>query len=68
MSEWLDPLLYINENVNHCKFSEWVSDCCLTPIQFFFHLYHGENKLIFNEMVIHGKLIFVQYINKKIYI
>jgi hypothetical protein len=27
---------------------EWVSDCCLTPIQQFFQLYHGENKLIFN--------------------
>jgi hypothetical protein len=26
--------------------SEWVSDCCLTPI---FQLYHGENKLIFNK-------------------
>jgi len=24
-----------------------VSDCCLTPIQQFFQLYHGENKLIF---------------------
>ena len=28
--------------------SEWVSDCCLMPI---FQLYHGQNKLIFNEMM-----------------
>jgi hypothetical protein len=27
------------------------SDCCLTPTQHFFQLYHGENKLIFNEMM-----------------
>jgi hypothetical protein len=27
----------------------WVSDCCLTPIQL--HVYHSENKLIFNEMM-----------------
>jgi hypothetical protein len=27
-------------------FNEWVSDCCLMPT-----LYHGENKLIFNEMM-----------------
>ena len=33
------------------SFSEWVSDCCLTPIQQFFQLYHGENKLICNEMM-----------------
>ena len=24
-------------------------DCCLTPTQQFFQLYHGENKLIFND-------------------
>jgi hypothetical protein len=29
---------------------EWVSDCCLTPLRIF-QLYHGENKLIFNEMM-----------------
>ena len=28
-----------------------VSDCCLAPIQKKFQLYHGENKLIFNEMM-----------------
>ena len=27
---------------------EWVSDCWLMPI---FQLYHDENKLIFNEMM-----------------
>ena len=26
-----------------------MSDCCLTPIQQFFQLYHGENKLIFQR-------------------
>ena len=31
---------------------EWVSNCCLTPLQ----LYHGENKLIFNEMMIRSAL------------
>ena len=28
-----------------------VSDCCLAPIQKKIQLYHGENKLIFNEMM-----------------
>jgi len=30
-----------------------VSDCCLTPTQEFFsyNVYHGKNKLIFNEMM-----------------
>ena len=31
--------------------SEYVSDCCLMPTQQIFQLYHGENKLIFNEMM-----------------
>ena len=31
--------------------SEWVSDCCLTPIQHFFQLHHDENKFIVNEMM-----------------
>ena len=30
---------------------ERVSDCCLTPNSAICQLYHGENKLIFNEMV-----------------
>ena len=30
----------------HIKHGGWVSNCCLAPIQ----LYHGENKLMFNEM------------------
>jgi len=29
-----------------------VSDCCLTPTQQFFQLYHDQNKLIFNEMMV----------------
>jgi len=29
---------------------EWASDCCLMPTQQFFQLYHGKNKLIYNEM------------------
>jgi len=34
---------------------EWVSDCCLTPTQYFFsQLYHGKNTLILNEMMIEG--------------
>jgi hypothetical protein len=28
-----------------------LSDCCLPPTQQFFLLYHGENKLIFNEVL-----------------
>jgi len=27
-----------------------VGDCCITTIQQFFQLYHGENKFIFNEV------------------
>ena len=30
--------------------NEWMNECCLTPTQQFFS-YHGENKLIFNEMM-----------------
>ena len=30
------------------QFGIQVSNCCLTPTQQFFQLYHGENKLIFN--------------------
>ena len=38
--------------------SEGMSDCCLTPIQQFFSciVYHGENKLIFNEMMMRSAL------------
>jgi hypothetical protein len=51
----------IGENVNHhCLpysnwynmiMSEWVSDCCLTPIQQFYSYIMAINKLIFNEMM-----------------
>jgi hypothetical protein len=34
--------------------SEWVSDCSLTPTQQFFS--YGENKLIFNEMMMRSAL------------
>jgi hypothetical protein len=33
-----------------------MSDCCLAPIQQFFQLYHGESKLIFDEMMIRSAL------------
>jgi hypothetical protein len=31
--------------------SEWVSDCCLKPCEQFIELYHGWNKLYFDEMM-----------------
>jgi hypothetical protein len=31
--------------------SEWVSDCCLNAKSAIVQLYHGKNKLIFNEMM-----------------
>jgi hypothetical protein len=34
-----------------CVASECVSDCCLMPNSAIIQLYHGENKLIFNEMI-----------------
>ena len=34
----------------------WVSDCCLMPTQQFFQLYHGKNKLSFNEMMMKSAL------------
>jgi hypothetical protein len=39
---------WISTNLSE-EVSEWVSDCCLT-------LYHGENKLIFNEMMTRSTL------------
>jgi hypothetical protein len=33
-----------------------VSDCCLTPNAAIFQLYHGENRLIVNEMMIRSAL------------
>ena len=46
-------LLYIGVNVRHnvCPFE----GNCLTPIQQF-SVYHGENKLIFNEMIMRSTL------------
>jgi hypothetical protein len=35
---------------------KWVSDCCLMHTQQFFQLHHGENKLIFNEMMMRSAL------------
>ena len=40
---------------------EWVSDYCLTPMQQFFLLYHVENKLIFNEMMMRSALVLNQH-------
>ena len=45
----------LNTVKSHCVQS-WVSDCCLTPTQQFFYLYHVENKLIFNEMMMKSSL------------
>jgi len=33
-----------------------VSDCCLTPNSAIFQLYHGENKIIFNKMIMRSAL------------
>ena len=59
-------LVDIGENVNHhCLpysnrynmiMSEWVSDCCLTPIQQFYSYIMAINKLIFNEMMMKSAL------------
>jgi hypothetical protein len=35
--------------------SERASDCCLTPNSAIFQLYHGENKLIFNDMMMRSR-------------
>jgi hypothetical protein len=40
---------------NFLPIFEWVSDCCLMPTQQFFS-YHGENGLIFNEMITRSAL------------
>ena len=39
--------------------SEWVSDCCLTPIQQFFQLYHCENKLSYTQWNDDDDVLFV---------
>jgi hypothetical protein len=36
-----------------------VRDCYLTPIQQFVQLYHGENKLMFNEMMMRSALFYI---------
>jgi len=41
---------------NRGKLSIGVSDCCLIPTKQIFQLYHGENKLIFNEMMMRSVL------------
>ena len=35
-----------------------MSDCCLTLAQHFVQLYHGENKLIFNDMMMRSALYY----------
>jgi hypothetical protein len=51
---WLDTqdfiLVYTISSKIFISIIEWVSDSYLTPIQQFCQLYHGENKLICNEM------------------
>jgi len=37
--------------IYNIEFKQWVSDCCFTQTQQFLKLYHGENNLIFNEMM-----------------
>ena len=41
---------------NRSKLSTGVSDYCFTPTKQIFQLYHGENKLIFNEMMMRPTL------------
>ena len=67
---WTNKQLYTKGSLQHLsnskgtldmpffEVSEWVSDSFLTPIQQFFqlHVYHGENKLIFNEMMMTSAL------------
>ena len=47
---WL-LVYYILDELNGWHL-QWVSDCCLPPTQ----LFHGENKLIFNEMIMRSAL------------
>ena len=49
----LVDILLFNKGVNTKCFVlfERVSDCCFNANSAIFQLYHGENKLIFNEMV-----------------
>ena len=50
---WNSYFFQIESNI---RVSEWVSDCCLTPIQQFFAVYHAVKKLIFNEMMMRSAL------------
>ena len=50
------PVNHVSDETLTTGRGEWVSDCCLTPIQQFFQLYHGENKLIFNETMMRSAL------------
>jgi len=42
----------LKQSIIGTKTIESVSDCCLTPTQ----LYHGENKLILNQMIMMSAL------------
>ena len=56
---WINPLDFnvtLSRPVYINIYIEWVSDCCLASTQQFFQLYHGENKLIFNEMMMRSAL------------
>ena len=46
----LDLICNVKVHINNC-YSEWVSDCCLMPNSAIFQLYDGENKFIFNKMM-----------------
>ena len=43
----------VNPLMGPKAFLSWVSDCCLTPTP---SVYHGENKFIFNEMMMRSAL------------
>jgi hypothetical protein len=54
---WLSTILPLSTKL--------VNDCCLTPTQQFFQLYHGENKLIFNEIKSRSDLYQTNHLSPK---
>ena len=53
VTKYVRPILVEEPMYNIIVFgvSEWVSDCCLNAKSAIVQLYHGKNKLIFNEMM-----------------
>jgi hypothetical protein len=52
-SQFIHPR-QLKQSIIGTKTIESVSDCCLTPTQLY--RYHGENKLILNEMIMMSAL------------